>query len=202
MNKDKNKYNYFAMDKDKLYQHEPEPQEWDVDQSLFDHIPVKQGENSVGYLYNNKQQNLQPEDYDDLYNNAQNVRHTKVRETKKTTNSVLTASAILIASVVGVVTIVNPLTMRPKVQNDSYSLENNVLKYALEVSNRLSYDCDLVLYKNSEEIDRKSVDNSQSYEGEYIINESGDYEFKFVSTNNVDYKNSVTLYTFTYSLED
>ena len=186
------------MDKDKLYQHEPEPQEWDVDQSLFDHTPVKQGENSVGDLYNNKQQNLQPEDYDDLYNNTQNVRHTKVRETKKTTNSVLTASAILIASVVGVVTIVNPLTMRPKVQNDSYSLENNVLKYALEVSNRLSYDCDLVLYKNSEEIDRKSVDNSQSYEGEYTIDESGDYELKFVSTNNVDYKNSVTLYTFTY----
>ena len=186
------------MDKDKLYQHEPEPQEWDVDQSLFDHTPVKQGENSVGYLYNNKQQNLQPEDYDDLYNNTPNVRHTKVRETKKTTNSVLTASAILIASVVGVVTIVNPLTMRPKVQNDSYSLENNVLKYALEVSNRLSYDCDLVLYKNSEEIDRKSVNNSQSYEGAYTIDESGDYELKFVSTNNVDYKNSVTLYTFTY----
>lgn len=186
------------MDKDKLYLHEPEPQEWDVDQSLFDHTPVKQGENSVGYLYKNDQENLTAENYDDLYNNSPNVRHTKTRDTEKKTNYILTASAILIASVVGVITIVNPLTMRPKVQNDTYLFENNVLKYSLEVSNRLSYDCDLVLYKNGEEIQRESVDTPKEYQGEYSITENGQYELRFVSTNNVDYKNSVTLYTFSY----
>ena len=73
------------MDNNKLYQNNPEPQEWDVDQSLFDHKPVKQGENSVGELYRHTQENLTPENYDDLYNNSQNVRHTKARETKKRT---------------------------------------------------------------------------------------------------------------------
>lgn len=186
------------MDKNKLYQHDPEPQEWDVDQSLFDHKPVKQGENSVGYLYNNKQVNLQAEDYDDLYNNSQNVRRTKTRSTNKVANSVLTASALLVVSIVGVVTIVNPLTMRPKVQNGSYKFENNVLIYEFEVSNRLGYDCDLVLFKNDIEFIRIDTDNSQIYKGEYVVEESGKYELKFISTNSVDYKNSVSLYTFNY----
>ena len=97
------------MDNNKLYQNNPEPQEWDVDQSLFDHKPVKQGENTVGELYRHTQENLTPEDYDDLYNNSQNVRHTKARETKKRTNLALTASAILVTSVVGIITLVNPL---------------------------------------------------------------------------------------------
>ena len=184
------------MDKNKLYQHEPEEQEWDVDQSLFDHTPVKQGENSVGELYQHKQTNLTAEDYDDLYNNNQTVRHTKARSTEKKTSYVLTASAILIASVVGVITIVNPLTMRPKVQNDTYSFENSVLKYQLEVSNRLGYDCDLVLYQDGNEIKRESIDEPKQYSGEYTISEIGKYELKFVSTNNADYKNTVVLYTF------
>lgn len=183
------------MYKNKLYQHEPEPQEWDVDQSLFEHTVVKQGENSVGELYKNNQRNLSAEDYDDLYNNTQNVRHTRARSTEKKTNYVLTASAVLIASVVGLITVVNPLTMRPKVQSGTYSFENSVLKYQLEVSSRKGYNCNLVLYKNGDEINRIPVDESKKYSGEYAIAEVGKYELKFISTNNADYKNTVILYT-------
>lgn len=186
------------MDNNKLYQNNPEPQEWDVDQSLFDHKPVKQGENSVGELYRHTQENLTPEDYDDLYNNSQNVRHTKARETKKKTNLTLTASAILVTSVVGIITLVNPLTMRPKVQDQKFSLVGNVLNYSFEVSNSLHYDCNLVIYKNGEETESLPISEPQRYQGEYLVTNSGTYELKFISTNNVDYTNSVTLYTFTY----
>lgn len=184
------------MDKNKLYQHDPEPQEWDVDQSLFDHTPVKQGENSVKYLYDHNQKNYQAENYDDLYNNSQNVRHTKSRDAKKTAAGLTTAMTLIVVSVVGVVAITNPLTSRPRIQNDSYSFENNVLKIDLEISNRIGYDCDLVLLKDGDEINRESVKDKTTYTNEYQIVESGRYELKFISTNNIDYKNSVSLYTF------
>lgn len=186
------------MDNNKLYQNNPETQEWDVDQSLFDHKPVKQGENSVGELYRHTQENLTPENYDDLYNNSQNIRHTKARETKKTTNLTLTAAAILVSSVVGIITIVNPLTMRPKVQGQKFSLVGNVLNYSFEVSNSLHYDCNLVIYKDGEEAGSLPISESQKYQGEYLVTISGKYELKFISTNNIDYTNRVTLYTFTY----
>ena len=186
------------MDNNKLYQHQPEKQEWDVDQSLFDHTPVKQGENSTPNLYSHNQENLSAENYDDLYNNSPNVRYTKSRKIEKRTNTLLSASAILISSVIGVVTIVNPLTMKPRVETNSCKIDGNILRYEVEVSNRLNYDCDLVLYLNGSEINRSSVDESKTYQGEYQINDSGNYELKFISTNNADYKNSVSLYTFNY----
>lgn len=184
------------MDNNKLYQHNPEKQEWDVDQSLFDHKPVKQGENSVPELYQNKQENLTPENYDDLYNNSPNVRNVKSRDTAKTAAGLSTVMTLLVISAVGIVTITNPLTSRPRVRNDKYSFENNVLKIDLEISNRIGYDCDLVLYQNGNEIKRESVKDKEVYKAEYSVKESGKYELKFVSTNNVDYKNSVSLYTF------
>ena len=184
------------MDKNKLYQHDPEVQEWDVDQSLFDHAPVKQGENSVGFLYDNKQKNFQAEDYDDLYNNSQNIRHTKSRVTKKTAAGLTTAVTLLVVSVVGVVTIINPLISRPKISDGNYSFKNNVLTVEVSISNRIGYDCDLVLYKNGDELNRESIGDKNIYQNEYLISESGQYELKFRSTNNFDYKNSVSLYTF------
>lgn len=186
------------MEKNKLYLHTPEEQEWDVDQSLFDHTPVKQGENSVPELYSNVQKNLTEEDYDDLYNNSQTSRQTKTRKVNKATNTILTASAILVSSVVGIITVVNPLTMRPSVKNQQFLYENHVLSYKLDVSNRLNYDCNLVFFKDGEEANRINLDASKTYQGEYLVNEEGNYELKFISTNNVDYTNRVTLYTFTY----
>lgn len=184
------------MDKNKLYQHDPEPQEWDVSQSLFDHTPVKQGENSVSYLYDNQQKNYQAEDYDDLYNNSQTKRNTRSHAAKKTATTLTTTATLLVVSVVGVVAIANPLTSRPRIQSGNYSYENNVLKIDVNISNRLEYDCDLVLYKDGNEFVRESVKDRATYQNEYSINESGNYELKFISTNNFDYKNSISLYTF------
>lgn len=186
------------MKENDLYIHNPEAQEWDVDQSLFDHTPVKHGEKMDNVPYNTRQENLTAENYDDLYNNSQNIRHTKSRATKKICSNVLTYSAILIGSVIGVVSIVNPLTMRPSVSGESYSFENNTLSYKLNVSNRLSYDCDLVLLKDGVEVMRFDTDETKDYAGEYQVSEQGSYQLDFVATNNVDYKNTIHLYSFTY----
>ena len=185
------------MDKNKLYQHDPEEQEWDVDQSLFNHTPVKQGENSVGYLYKNNQENYQAENYDDLYNNSQNIRNTKSREATKTTTGLTTMMTLLVVSVVGVITITNPLINRPKIKDGKYSYQNNVLTIDVNISNSKGYDSNLVLYKNGDEITRQSVTDIYTYKTEYSINESGNYELKFITTNNFDYQNSYSLYTFT-----
>ena len=110
----------------------------------------------------------------------------------------MTASAILVTSVVGIITLVNPLTMRPKVQGQEFSLVGNVLNYSFEVSNSLHYDCNLVIYKDGEETESLPISEPQKYQGEYLVTNSGTYELKFISTNNIDYTNRVTLYTFTY----
>ena len=181
-----------------LYIHNPETQEWDVDQSLFEHTLPKQGEKSDNIPYNTKQENLTAENYDDLYNNSPNVRHTKSREVKKMSNNITTISALLIGSIVGVIAIVNPLTMRPSVSNGKYSFENTTLSYKFNVSNRLGYDCDLVLLKDGIEVVRIDTDATKDYVGDYTVNEKGSYELDFVTTNNIDYKNTIHLYSFTY----
>ena len=186
------------MKENNLYIHNPEEQEWDVDQSLFEHTLPKQGERSDDTPYSNKQENITADNYDDLYNNSPNVRHTKSREVKKVNNNILTISALLIGSVVGVIAIVNPLTMRPNVTNGKYSFENTTLSYKFNVSNRLGYDCDLVLLKDGVEVVRFDTDETKNYAGEYTVSEQGSYQLDFVTTNNIDYKNTIHLYSFTY----
>lgn len=186
------------MEKNKLYQHDPEEQGWDVDQSLFDHTPVKQGEKKDEIPYNNKQENLTAENYDDLYNNSQNVRNTKSREVSEKTGQLLTISTILIGSAVGIIAIINPLTTRPKPVNGVYSFIEQKLTYKFDVSNlTTSYECTFLILKDEVEIYSEKIEKS-SVEGEYNVVDKGSYELKFYSTNNLDYKNSISLYTFNY----
>lgn len=187
------------MDQNKLYNNLPEEQEWDVDQSLFDHTPVKQGEKSFDLPYNHRQENLSAENYDDLYNNSPNKRETKTRSVKKTNSTIVKASTILVFSVVGVVTVLNPLTMRPKTDRGLYTFSNGVFHYEFEAQNvSNAYDCQLVLLCNNEEIHREKIEKNQYVTCDYPVTQYGSYELRFDTTNNFDYYSSSSLYTFTY----
>ena len=165
--------------------------------SLYLNIPFQNKEKNQT-TFHTIQENLTAENYDDLYNNSPNVRKTKSREVKKVSNNITTISALLIGSIVVVIAIVNPLTMRPSVSNGKYSFENTTLSYQFNVSNRLGYDCDLVLLKDGIEVVRIDTDATKDYVGDYTVNEKGSYQLDFVTTNNIDYKNTIHLYSFTY----
>lgn len=85
--------------------------------------------------------------------------------------------------------------------NESFVLENNVLKYTLDISLNDTY-LELRITNNEENIYKETFKESKIYEASIELIYGYDYVVNFYSTNEVDYEKLLDQYTLTYHVEE
>ena len=117
-------------------------------------------------------------------------------------SAIITAASTLVAASIGGLSIINPLTNRPSLKKESYSLVNrNELHYSFSFSATKNYVCGISLYLEENLVEELPLEEAKTYEGQFILKQSGTYRLYFDATNKVDYRIHQLKYTITFTEE-